>query len=528
MSWLARSLATSLNLPDDSGADDDPDADTPSPSARIPPSPPPLPPHPLHSGAAEGVKEDLTELSKTLTRQFWGVANFLAPPPGETSPSPSPESARGQPGDAGTPPEIAGIRNDFAEIGGRFRSGISRISSHKAVSGFSKMASNFFAPEDDDEGEWEEERRRRIRYEMGEEAVRHEVEGDEEWNQWEERVRLEVEDGHELGVEKGKHEEDGELGVQRVRHECGELGEQRIKHADEEDWKLGMQRVRHEGGEFGDQILRHDDDEDGELEEQTIRHEEEGEEEEVDEDWDVIGITEEVLAFATNIARHPETWLDFPLLPDDDESDGPFSYFDMSDVQQEHALAIEHLAPRLAALRIELCPIHMSEECFWKIYFVLLHPRLNKNDAELLSTPQIVEARAMLMQRLQYQSKLETEQRGHHKDDLRVQLQEDTFKDGRDAFPFMRRDTASVMPVTEIEIEKHPIQVTEVAVVDKSVIKEDLPKKHMETSSVLKEAFDDDTDDWFDEEADLAGHPTIHIGDEEGVSFSDLEEDDVK
>jgi len=302
MSWLARSLATSLNIPDDSSADDDPDADaaaypTPSPSARIPPPPPPLPPHPPHSAAADGVKEDLTELSKTLTRQFWGVANFLAPPPGETSPSPSPspQSAGGQPSDVGTPPEIAGIRNDFAEIGGRFRSGISRISSHKAVTGFSKMASNFFAPEDDEDSEWEEERRRPIRYEVGEEAVRHDVEGDE-WHQWDERVRLEVEDdrlGHELKMERVKHEEDGELEAQRVRHE--------------------------EGGAFGEQRGRHE--EDGELEEQRARHEED----EVEEDWDVIGITEEVLAFATNIASHPETWLDFPLLPDDDESDGPFS-----------------------------------------------------------------------------------------------------------------------------------------------------------------------------------------------------------
>lgn len=61
----------------------------------------------------------------------------------------------------------------------------------------------------------------------------------------------------------------------------------------------------------------------------------------------------------------------------------------MSDAQQEHALAVERLAPRLAALRIELCPGHMSEGCFWKIYFVLLHSRLNKHDAELLSTPQV-------------------------------------------------------------------------------------------------------------------------------------------
>jgi BSD domain len=63
--------------------------------------------------------------------------------------------------------------------------------------------------------------------------------------------------------------------------------------------------------------------------------------------------------------------------------------FDMSEAQIEHAMAIERLAPRLAALRIELCPIHMSEDTFWKIYFVLLHPRLSKHDADLLSTPQV-------------------------------------------------------------------------------------------------------------------------------------------
>lgn len=61
----------------------------------------------------------------------------------------------------------------------------------------------------------------------------------------------------------------------------------------------------------------------------------------------------------------------------------------MSDAQKEHAFTIERLAPRLAALRIELCPCHMSESYFWKVYFVLLHSRLNKHDAEILSTPQV-------------------------------------------------------------------------------------------------------------------------------------------
>lgn len=61
----------------------------------------------------------------------------------------------------------------------------------------------------------------------------------------------------------------------------------------------------------------------------------------------------------------------------------------MSDAQREHAMAIEQLAPRLAALRIELCPCHMTESYFWKVYFVLLHSRLNKHDAEVLSTHQV-------------------------------------------------------------------------------------------------------------------------------------------
>lgn len=62
----------------------------------------------------------------------------------------------------------------------------------------------------------------------------------------------------------------------------------------------------------------------------------------------------------------------------------------MTDAQQDHALAVESLAPELADLRIELCPSHMSEGCFWKIYFVLLHPKLRKDDAEILSTPQVI------------------------------------------------------------------------------------------------------------------------------------------
>lgn len=61
----------------------------------------------------------------------------------------------------------------------------------------------------------------------------------------------------------------------------------------------------------------------------------------------------------------------------------------MSVDQLDHAMVVERLAPRLAALRIELCPCHMTESYFWKVYFVLLHSRLNKLDSQVLSTPQV-------------------------------------------------------------------------------------------------------------------------------------------
>jgi hypothetical protein len=50
----------------------------------------------------------------------------------------------------------------------------------------------------------------------------------------------------------------------------------------------------------------------------------------------------------------------------------------------------------------------------------------------------------------------------------------------------------------------------------KSVIKEEPPKGHVETSNVLQD------DDGIDEENNLAGHPTIHMGDEENMSFGGL------
>lgn len=47
-----------------------------------------------------------------------------------------------------------------------------------------------------------------------------------------------------------------------------------------------------------------------------------------DADWAeaAAGVTEEVVAFARDAASRPELWLDFPLLPDDADSDGSCCY----------------------------------------------------------------------------------------------------------------------------------------------------------------------------------------------------------
>lgn len=215
MSWLARSIANSLRLDDD---DDDNEDDAQNANAhgnyggdqKSPvksesevvqtdsqsPSSPSTP-------SARGVKDDLSEISKSISRQFWGVASFLAPPPEPTHPqtqisAPNPDEPYGDHPDPKLSDEdiIAGIRSDFAEISGKFKTGISRLSSNKTVSEITKIASNFL----------------------------------------------------QFGSEEERSLEEYELGS-------------------------------------------------------------------------VVGVTEEVVAFARNIAMHPETWLDFPL-PDDADSDG--------------------------------------------------------------------------------------------------------------------------------------------------------------------------------------------------------------
>ncbi|WCJ35589.1 BSD domain-containing protein [Euphorbia peplus] len=413
MSWLARSLANSLRLEEDEEEDDHqndvhpPQNDIPPNSAEQSSSSHPHPNQQPHSpqqdeeAIARGVKEDLSEFSQTLTRQLWGVASFLAPPPPTSSRSPDRFQ---EPGAS----DSEGIRRDFGEIGGRFRTGVTEIS---------KMASNYFPF--------------------------------------------------------------GSQGDNEVASDRGEGGYREEEEEQEQEQELVT--------------------------------------DEYDEcDEGAIGITDEVLAFARNIAMHPETWLDFPLDQEEDLDD-----FDMSDSQREHALTVEQLAPRLAALRIELCPCHMTDSYFWKVYFVLLHSRLGKHDAEILSTPQVMEARAMWMKELHKETKHEDEWFG-------------TSTSFSNRYT-NTKDFATARTFDSDETDKHPVLSGDLQFIDKSVITEKPVIKFEERILVAAGPYkpvlpnyedDEDEDDWPDEEdSDLGSYKATTMGNEEDISFSDLEDD---
>ncbi|XP_042455877.1 uncharacterized protein LOC122040585 [Zingiber officinale] len=359
--------------------------------------------------AGRGVKEDISELSQTLARQLWGVASFLAPLPqsavDEAPPDPAVLSEAEQPTEEPDSAAVAGIRNDFAEIGGRFRSGISKISGNMGVSEISKFASNFLPFRDEEE-------------------------------------------------------------------------EERAEEEEEDDRNFGS---------------------------------------------GAIGITDEVMSFVHNISMHAETWLDFPLLSDDEDSDD----FHMSDAQLEHAYTIECFSPRLAALRIELCPNIMSEGSFWKTYFVLLHPRLNKQDAELLSTPQVVEARTMLLQKLQNQSKSDSPKLvdvSHGKSETSFPFSKPaiTSKDAFDTFPSENPQTES------LHDDRHPNPIiASWTATNQTVAEEERQNRKFNVASNISVEETDD-DDWPEDEDGDTTPRIISIPIDEDVSFSDLEEDDEK
>ncbi|KAK8682966.1 hypothetical protein V6N13_039043 [Hibiscus sabdariffa] len=316
-----------------------------------------------HNG---GVKDDLSVIGETIGRQLRGVAAFLAPPP--SSPPSVTAAERGAEQDdeeeeLWSSDKLVGIRNDLAEIGGSFKSGLSLLSSNKAVSEISRFASSFLQFPD------------------------HEIRG-----------------GHD--------EDDG-----------------------------------------------HDDDDDG-----------------------VPGITDEVIEFVTKISNRPELWTDFPLSLNDD--------FEMSECQREHAENIEHLVPSFEALKFSL-QRNLGEERFWMIYFILLLPRLNERDFELLSTPEVVATRDALLQKLQNNKNAET-------GNSSLDASQESGKFGGKT----QENVSSEERVNEIVNAAEGLEIT---------------------------SGEDNAEQWI-EEADISSGSSVRVENnlehEEDVSFSDLEDED--
>ncbi|KAK6941700.1 hypothetical protein RJ641_027077 [Dillenia turbinata] len=164
----------------------------------------------------------------------------------------------------------------------------------------------------------------------------------------------------------------------------------------------------------------------------------------------------------------------------------------MSDIQREHAYVIEQLIPNLQALRLKPCT-QISVKQFWIIYFILLLPRLNEHDWELLSTTEIVEARDVLLQK------------SHNKKNMQVDDYEDLKSQGG-------------MKVSDIEEEGiSPIQEKQVLAEAANAVEQLEIDKHENIAQ------------WFeDEDSDTGASSNAQkgFGNEEDVSFSVPEDDD--
>jgi len=82
-----------------------------------------------------------------------------------------------------------------------------------------------------------------------------------------------------------------------------------------------------------------------------------------------VGITPSLKEFVQNICEHPNTWLEFPLEKSQES-------IVLSDWQERHARLMLNQVDELGELRFQLCPSHLKDERFWKIYFLLVQNKI--------------------------------------------------------------------------------------------------------------------------------------------------------
>lgn len=533
-----------------------------------------------HTSHGKGVKEDLSELTKTFTRQLWGVASFLAPPPTTKSleqVDPSPPSSSDhhvqannphpdsllQPGEISLSNELVdvdfqasidpaqdlqeehrhnlggpqtypgedtsssshftsdhgltGIGKDLAEFKGSVATGFSKLlkAVREEIDRNEDMEHNAHDPDEDADDDQD-----------------YDDNGDDEMKGFVHAGRLPVLDSLFKPLLSGILHNDGDNSSQKSSRDDDLRDEDDEEYNDDPMDERGHQKSRSSGAfdlhrTFGESLGSisklatslfpgdlDSDDEQGTAERNPI--------------YEAVGVTEEVLAFARNVSMHPETWLDFPLFTDDDDADD----FEMSDAQKEHVHDVERASPELAALRIELCPGYMTKGRFWKIYFVLLHSRLSKKDALLLSTPQIMEARALLLSNLQNKEV----QASSPEDDLQPEQEKDASGLPQ-SFKIVSLQSAMEVPAKDFDQVENlgasqGTPNTSGDVVDDAA--EEVQNKNVLASTVKLatpnyEDEEADADKWLHEETSPTPHSgstSVGLDNEDDVSFSDLEEDD--
>jgi len=89
-----------------------------------------------------------------------------------------------------------------------------------------------------------------------------------------------------------------------------------------------------------------------------------------EEDLVDFGIEPTIVEFVENICNHPNTFRDFPV-----ENYG-ISPKKLTPKQERHAVIMLDKVPELSKLRYKLCPGHMKEEMFWRVYFLLLQNKI--------------------------------------------------------------------------------------------------------------------------------------------------------
>ncbi|WCJ38086.1 BSD domain-containing protein [Euphorbia peplus] len=95
---------------------------------------------------------------------------------------------------------------------------------------------------------------------------------------------------------------------------------------------------------------------------------------EEEEEEQLLGFTQQLIDHVNSFTLH--TFLNFPLKDESsnstDAANSDNVQKDLSNWQERHATLVLSKLKELSQLRFKLCPRHLKERDFWRIYFLLV------------------------------------------------------------------------------------------------------------------------------------------------------------